>query len=55
MIDIKKIVIAGAGLMGTSMAQIFGKHGYDVVIYDLVPEALETSKKQKNQIRLKLQ
>ena len=44
MIDIKKIVIAGAGLMGTSMAQIFGKHGYDVVIYDLVPEALETSK-----------
>lgn len=43
--EIKKVIIAGAGLMGTSMAQIFAKYGYETVIYDLVEEALEKSKK----------
>ena len=38
---IQKIGIAGAGLMGTSMAQIFAKYGYDVVIYDAFPAALD--------------
>ncbi|MFV0516646.1 MAG: 3-hydroxyacyl-CoA dehydrogenase family protein [Aminipila sp.] len=47
--ECKKIIIAGAGLMGTSMAQIFAQRGYDVVIYDLVEEALE---KSKNLIRI---
>lgn len=32
--EIKKIVIAGAGTMGYSMAQIFAKYNYDVTIYD---------------------
>ncbi len=38
---IHKIGIAGAGLMGTSMAQIFARYGYDVVIYDAFAQALE--------------
>lgn len=32
--EIKKVGIAGAGTMGTSMAQIFAEKGYEVVIYD---------------------
>ncbi len=40
----KKIVVAGAGLMGTSMAQIFAQHGYVVTIYDIVEPGLEKSK-----------
>lgn len=45
----KKIIIAGAGLMGTSMAQIFAQHGYEVTIYDVVESGLE---KSKNLIRI---
>lgn len=37
----KKIVIAGAGTMGSSMGETFAKFGYDVVLYDLFPAALE--------------
>ncbi|MBN7772844.1 3-hydroxyacyl-CoA dehydrogenase NAD-binding domain-containing protein [Clostridium aminobutyricum] len=47
--DCKKIIIAGAGLMGTSMAQIFAHRGYDVIIYDVIDTALE---KSKNLIRI---
>ncbi len=32
--DIKKVVIAGAGTMGASMAQIFAQYGYEVSVYD---------------------
>ena len=32
--DIKKIIIAGAGIMGSSMAQAFASYGYDVTIYN---------------------
>lgn len=39
--DIRKIGIAGAGLMGASMSQIFAKFGYDVTVYDAFPAALE--------------
>lgn len=45
----KNIVIAGAGLMGTSMAQIFAQRGYDVTIYDIFEDSLE---KSKNLIRI---
>ena len=44
--EIKKIVIAGAGTMGYSMAQIFAKYNYDVTIYDLKAEAIENAKKR---------
>nr|WP_315020406.1 3-hydroxyacyl-CoA dehydrogenase family protein [uncultured Aminipila sp.] len=45
----KNVVIAGAGLMGTSMAQIFAQLGYDVIIYDVIEAAIE---KSKNLIRI---
>ena len=43
---IENIVIAGAGTMGYSMAQIFARYNYHVTIYDLKEEALETAKKR---------
>jgi len=45
MSGIKKIIIAGAGTMGASMGQTFAKFGYQVVLYDLFPEALAKAKK----------
>lgn len=42
--DIKNIVIAGAGTMGYSMAQIFAKYNYHVTIYDLKEEAIRNAK-----------
>ena len=42
--NIKNIVIAGAGTMGYSMAQIFAKYNFDVTIYDLKDEAIENKK-----------
>ena len=42
--EIKRIVIAGAGTMGSSMAQTFAKFGYDVTLYDVFPAALEKAK-----------
>ncbi|WP_130861777.1 3-hydroxyacyl-CoA dehydrogenase family protein [Bacilliculturomica massiliensis] len=43
--EIKNIVIAGAGTMGSSMGQTFAKYGYDVVLYDVFPAALEKAEK----------
>lgn len=43
--DVKKIVIAGAGTMGASMAETFAKYGYEVSVYDIYPKALEKAKK----------
>lgn len=40
----KKIIIAGAGLMGTSMAQIFAQKDFEVIIYDIAEQALQRSK-----------
>lgn len=42
--EIKKIVIAGAGTMGSSMGETFAKFGYEVVLYDIFKEALEKAK-----------
>lgn len=42
--EIKKIGIAGAGIMGASMSQIFAKYGYDVTVYDVFEQALEKGK-----------
>lgn len=47
--DIKNIVIAGAGTMGSSMGQTFAKFGYTVTLYDVFPAALE---KAQNLIKL---
>ena len=42
--QIRTIGIAGAGLMGASMAQIFAMGGYPVILYDNSPEGLERGK-----------
>lgn len=44
--EIKDIVIAGAGTMGYSMAQIFAKYNYHVTIYDLKEEAIDNAKQR---------
>lgn len=44
--NIKNIVIAGAGIMGASFAQIFARYGYIVVIYDNSEKSIENGKKQ---------
>lgn len=43
--DIQKIVVAGAGTMGASMAQIFAKYGCDVALYDIAEAALDRGRK----------
>ncbi|MCR4819532.1 MAG: 3-hydroxyacyl-CoA dehydrogenase family protein [Elusimicrobiales bacterium] len=47
--DIKNIGIAGAGIMGSSMGQIFASYGYKVVIYDLFEKALEPARQRISQ------
>ena len=42
--DIRVIGIAGAGTMGSSMAETFAKFGYKVVLYDLFPEQLDKAR-----------
>lgn len=42
--NIKKVGIAGAGTMGSSIAQIFAIHGYNITIYDVREESLENAK-----------
>jgi 3-hydroxybutyryl-CoA dehydrogenase len=39
--DIKTVAIAGAGLMGSSMAQIFAAHGRAVAVYDISADSIE--------------
>ena len=41
--EIELVVIAGAGTMGYSMAQIFARYGYQVIIYDLSRSALDNA------------
>lgn len=43
--DIKKVGIAGAGTMGSGIAQIFARKGYEIVVTDIAEEYLEKSKK----------
>ena len=43
--DIHTVLLAGAGIMGSSFAQIFAKSGYNVILYDIVEEALPKAEK----------
>ena len=43
--EIKKIFVAGAGLMGGGIAQVCAQAGYDVTMRDLTEEILEKSLK----------
>lgn len=40
----KKVVIAGAGVMGASLAQVYSLAGYETVVYDIFEHALEKGK-----------
>ncbi len=42
--EIKKVIIAGAGTMGTSMAQIFAQYGYDTTLYNHREATLQRAK-----------
>ena len=42
--EIKKITIAGAGTMGYSMAEIFARNGYDVILWNHKASTLERAK-----------
>ena len=39
--EIKKIFVAGAGLMGSGISQVCAQSGMTVVLYDISQEALE--------------
>ena len=41
--DIKKVGVIGAGQMGNGIAHVLALAGYDVVLNDISPEALETA------------
>lgn len=40
----KRVVIAGAGVMGASLAQVYAKAGYEVTVYDVIEAGLEKGK-----------
>ncbi|MFZ7101518.1 MAG: 3-hydroxyacyl-CoA dehydrogenase family protein [Peptococcaceae bacterium] len=42
--DIKTIIIAGAGIMGSSFAQIFARNGFKVILYDIAEQFLQKSR-----------
>ena len=44
--EIRTVVLAGSGVMGISFAQIFARNGYDVILYDILDEALERARKE---------
>ena len=37
----KTVVIAGAGVMGASLSQVYGLAGYETYVYDVIPAGLE--------------
>ena len=43
--EIHTVLLAGAGVMGSSFAQIFSKHGYDVILYDISDASLEKAER----------
>ena len=49
--DIHTVLIAGSGVMGASFAQIFARHNYQVILYDIVDTALEKAKHTAAPIR----
>ena len=42
--EIKTVVFAGAGIMGASLAQIFARHGYDCVLYDIYKKSIDKAR-----------
>lgn len=46
--DIRTVLLAGAGVMGSSFAQIFAKNGYKVILYDIYAASLEKARRLIN-------
>ncbi len=46
--DIRCVFIAGAGAMGQQIGLQCAMHGYEVIIYDIAPGALEAAHAQVN-------
>ncbi len=48
---VKKVGIAGAGFMGSGIAQIFAQEGYEVIVYDLFDNMLDNARQaiERNQ------
>lgn len=44
MSNIHNIIIAGAGIIGSSMAQLFSRYQYEVTLYDISEESIAKSK-----------
>jgi 3-hydroxybutyryl-CoA dehydrogenase len=44
--EIKKVVIAGAGTIGATVARIFARHEYDVALYDNSKKSIEQAQEQ---------
>jgi 3-hydroxybutyryl-CoA dehydrogenase len=44
--DIQRVLILGAGIMGRQIGLQCARFGYEVRIYDIVPEALQSAEKQ---------
>jgi len=42
--EVKKIIVAGAGVMGAGIAQVCAMNGYSVVLYDISQEGLDKGK-----------
>lgn len=42
----RRIVIAGAGVMGGSIALLFARHGYEVAVYDIEQKGLDRCQKR---------
>lgn len=42
--DIKKVLVVGAGLMGSGIAQVFAQAGFEVYMEDVVPEQLDKAR-----------
>ena len=43
---IKKVTVAGSGVLGSQIAYQSAFHGFDVTVYDITNEALATAKER---------
>lgn len=50
LMNINQIVVAGAGTMGYSMAQIFARYGYQTTVYDIAQEPLDAAREHIAQL-----
>ena len=44
--DVRRVAIVGAGTMGQQIGFQCAGHGYEVVLYDVDPAALEAARKR---------